>query len=74
MTIHSLFYLLVSFFLLLMLSLCGLPAANVAENAATHGVLPYPPYPGAVASPDYTVTVNEQPVFVHNHYDGLTTE
>jgi hypothetical protein len=29
-------------------------------------VIPYPPYPGAPASPMYTVTVNGQPVFVHN--------
>jgi len=29
-------------------------------------VTPYPPYPGAAPSPMYTVTVNGQPVFVHN--------
>jgi hypothetical protein len=29
-------------------------------------VTPYPPYPGAVASEAYTVTVNGQPVFVHH--------
>jgi hypothetical protein len=28
-------------------------------------VTPYPPYPGAVASESYKVTVNGQPVFVH---------
>jgi Pectate lyase superfamily protein len=41
--------------LLLML----LPAATFAE------VTPYPPYPGAVPSESYKVTVNGQPVFVH---------
>jgi hypothetical protein len=41
--------------LLLML----LPASAFAE------VTPYPPYPGAVPSESYKVTVNGQPVFVH---------
>ena len=29
-------------------------------------VTPYPPYPGAVPSEAYTVTVDGQPVFVHH--------
>jgi len=37
-----------------------LPAASFAD------VTPYPPYPGAVPSIAYKVTVNGQPVFVHN--------
>ena len=41
--------------LLLML----LPVGTFAE------VMPYPPYPGAVPSQSYKVTVNGQPVFVH---------
>lgn len=36
-----------------------LPVAAFAE------VTPYPPYPGAVPSESYKVTVNGQPVFVH---------
>ena len=43
-----------SFFLLL------LPPATFAD------VTPYPPYPGAVPSESYKVTVNGQPVFVHH--------
>ncbi|MGO8701882.1 MAG: glycosyl hydrolase family 28-related protein [Limisphaerales bacterium] len=31
-------------------------------------VTPYPPYPGAVASDSYRVTVNGQPVFVHKFF------
>ena len=34
--------------------------------ASFAAVTPYPPYPGAVASPAYKVTVDGQPVFVHN--------
>ena len=45
-----------SFGLLLML----LPAAAFAD------VMPYPPYPGAVPSESYKVTVNGKPVFVHH--------
>jgi hypothetical protein len=37
-----------------------LPAATFAT------VTPYPPYPGAVPSTAYKVTVDGQPVFVHN--------
>jgi polygalacturonase len=37
-----------------------LPAAAFAD------VTPYPPYPGAVPSESYKVTVNGQPVFVHH--------
>jgi hypothetical protein len=37
-----------------------LPAAVFAD------VTPYPPYPGAVPSESYKVTVNGQPVFVHH--------
>lgn len=37
-----------------------------AESMAA--VNPYPPYPGATPSPMFTVTVNDQPVFVHNFY------
>ena len=37
-----------------------LPAATFAA------VTPYPPYPGAVPSQAYKVTVNGEPVFVHN--------
>src|ERR1039458_7274679 len=33
--------------------------------AAFTAVTPYPPYPGAVPSEAYKVTVNGQPVFVH---------
>jgi hypothetical protein len=36
------------------------PASALAD------VTPYPPYPGAVASPAYKVTVNGQPVFAYN--------
>jgi hypothetical protein len=35
------------------------PVATFAE------VTPYPPYPGAVPSESYKVTVDGQPVFVH---------
>jgi hypothetical protein len=38
------------------------PVATLAE------VTPYPPYPGAVASDSYKVTVNGQPVFVHKYF------
>ncbi|MGA2233101.1 MAG: glycosyl hydrolase family 28-related protein, partial [Tepidisphaeraceae bacterium] len=31
-------------------------------------VTPYPPYPGAAPSTAYKVTVNGQPVFVHNYF------
>ena len=31
-------------------------------------VTPYPPYPGAVPSDSYKVSVNGQPVFVHKYY------
>jgi hypothetical protein len=37
-----------------------LPAATFAD------VTPYPPYPGAVPSESYKVTVNGKPVFVHH--------
>jgi hypothetical protein len=37
-----------------------------ASMAAVAGVTPYPPYPGAVLSQSYKVTVNGQPLFVHN--------
>ena len=37
-----------------------LPVATFAD------VTPYPPYPGAVPSESYKVTVNGQPVFVHH--------
>jgi len=37
-----------------------LPAATFAE------VTPYPPYPGAVPSVAYQVTVDGQPVFAHH--------
>jgi hypothetical protein len=37
-----------------------LPVSAIAE------VTPYPPYPGSVPSTAYRVTVNGQPVFVHN--------
>jgi hypothetical protein len=39
-----------------------LPAATFAD------VTPYPPYPGAMASDSYKVTVNGQPVFVHKFF------
>jgi hypothetical protein len=39
-----------------------LPVATFAD------VTPYPPYPGAVPSDSYKVTVNGQPVFVHKFY------
>jgi len=39
-----------------------LPAATFAD------VTPYPPYPGAVPSESYKVTVNGQPVFVHKFF------
>jgi hypothetical protein len=38
------------------------PVATLAE------VTPYPPYPGAVASDSYKVTVDGQPVFVHKFF------
>ena len=38
----------------------------LASMAAVAGVTPYPPYPGAVPSQSYKVTVNGQPLFVHN--------
>lgn len=42
--------------------------------AAAPKIIAYPAYPGAVASPDYSVTVNGQSVFVHKHKDGITAD
>ena len=36
--------------------------------ATSAAVTPYPPYPGAVPSDSYRVTVNGQPVFVHKFF------
>jgi hypothetical protein len=36
--------------------------------ASSAAVIPYPPYPGAVPSDSYRVTVNGQPVFVHKFF------
>ena len=48
-------------------SLTGLLGLLLAASvAAVAGVAPYPPYPGAVPSQSYKVTVNGQPLFVHN--------
>lgn len=47
---------------LLPLLLVLLPAAILAQ------VNPYPPYPGAMASDSYKVTVNGKPVFVHKFF------
>jgi hypothetical protein len=52
-----------------MKSLVGLVGWLLAlvPASAFADVTPYPPYPGAVPSVAYEVTVNGQPVFVHNY-------
>lgn len=48
---------------LLMVLSCWLAGDVEAQDTTT--VIPYPPHPGAIPSPAFTVTVNDEPVFVH---------
>lgn len=51
-----------------LLFVISLMYAGLAVAQSYAAVTPYPPYPGATPSSMFTVTVDDQPAFVHNFY------